>query len=364
MQTRARLGSKGLLPNGAVKAPICSLIGHLHLHLPGLPFALLHGGMAAQSFCGRVESSLWLCFSAEGCRFALPQACPRLLPGSPLPNPRFSAEAGSPSWPSFGRLAPTTLPVEPSPLRRSAAQDTLVLSVSQPAGRGVAVGGRWLAVLSDLRPAAWFLPNPTSPLPSFLWGIPGLPSAVRQSRQSRSPALGHPSHATCNQERAWPSGQTGVRGEATCASLFHASSWHTQGASMSHGQDPHPAILGRCGGREWCGRWAMIERPPLLPTSSSPPSSHCPKRPSRAWGIGIPRTKLPTSLSHLDLPRMYTCYFVTLNLISPLSPHSYDPLPLSPTTPVFHRTRLSFSPSLPPPCLDDNRQPPIRRHTV
>jgi hypothetical protein len=48
MQTRALLGSKGLLPNGAVKAPICSLIGHLQLHPPGLSFAL--HGMAAQSF--------------------------------------------------------------------------------------------------------------------------------------------------------------------------------------------------------------------------------------------------------------------------------------------------------------------------
>lgn len=115
MQTRALLGSKGLLPNGAVKAPICSLIGHLHLHLPGLPFALLHGDMAAQSFCPRVSGSLALLQRSGRRRFALPQARPsRTLLDSP-PKPVRPP----------GPLAPTTLPVEPSPLGRSAPNGSL-----------------------------------------------------------------------------------------------------------------------------------------------------------------------------------------------------------------------------------------------
>lgn len=230
----------------------------------------------------------------------------------------------------------------------SAAQGILVpVSVSQPAGRRWQNG--WLSclifnlqlVFSPIQPVLF-------PLPSALWGIPGLHHG-KAARVAARPALGHPSHATCNQKKTWPS-EDRQADEATCASLFHASSWHTRGASMSHCQDPHPAILGRCGGREWCGRWAMIERPPLhlLPTSSSP-SSHSPKRP-RAWGKGIPRTKLPTSLSHLDLPRMYTCYFVTLNLSIPTTPFPFRP----------RRPSLS-STSLPSP---SSRLPPRRQQTT
>lgn len=279
--------------------------------------------------------------------------------GSPLPNPRFSAEAGSPSWSS--RLWSSRANHPP---RRPVAVDKVGSEwlathrlkslhrplVCRPGLSGTvsesacwAIGGRWLAVLSDLQPAACFLPNPASPSPSFLWGIPGL----QYGKAARVAARRWATQATPPATRKRHGRQRTDRRTRRHARLFSTPRLGIpRVASTSHCQDPHPAILGRCGGREWCGRWAMIERPPL-PTSSSP-SSHSPKRP-RAWGKGIPRTKLPTSLSHLDLPRMYTCYFVTLNLISPLSPHSYDPVPLSPTTSVSHRTRLSSSPSRLPP---------------
>ncbi|KAK1827072.1 hypothetical protein QBC39DRAFT_184480 [Podospora conica] len=150
--------------------------------------------------------------------------------------------------------------------------------------------------------------------------------------------------------------------EATCASLFHASSWHPR---FQWEPPRHSGLVWwqwtwACG-VDCSGRWTVHDRGTPFCRHRPPIESQTrPKRPKGKREMESQETKLPTSLSHLDVPRMYTCYFVTLNAnISPVAPIPtvYDPfalrplllLSLSSTSPLFLALALALTLTLASP---------------